>query len=251
MANTAALKKALLEELAKRLSGEGFTLKASEQALVRPAPGGREALHVAFIGSGDLEVTADVARRIDAIEDIVHDLSGEERDAAERARTYTVGAELGNLAGKGQRRWSLESAKVAAAAADGIVAEYRRVGRPYLDSLGTPGQLLAVLSRGEDDPDADNAIPFAEDRARVALAAAHLLGDREAFTRLAREMPAQIVDEDERDEVVAFAKRLAKLGGGSGAKPAAAPAGKAKPAAKAAPKAKPAAKAAPKAKKRS
>lgn len=89
--------RAVLEQLGTRMAAHGFRPKPVGQSFYRDVPGGRWALHVSFIRhETDMDVTADVAVRINAIEQVVNQCETGLTDA-EKRRSTTLGAELGNL----------------------------------------------------------------------------------------------------------------------------------------------------------
>ncbi len=89
--------RAVLEQLGTLMAAHGFRPKPVGQSFYRGVPGGSWALHVSFIRhETDMDVTADIAVRIDAIEQVVNQCETGLTDA-EKRRSTTLGAELGNL----------------------------------------------------------------------------------------------------------------------------------------------------------
>lgn len=131
------LKSALLRQVGDRLVPLGFEARSREQAFVRAISGGRATCHLAFIDHpDDVDVVCDVAVRFDALEDLVN-ASNRLLSTKEKSRTHSLGAELGNLAGVGQKRWTLRPAADIAEVAAEIVAAFRAIGVPYLERAST------------------------------------------------------------------------------------------------------------------
>ena len=90
----------------------------------------RQYVHVAFINHDtDFHAVIDVA--IEFIQ--------------RRKRVCIVGAELGNIAGVGQRRFAVSSELQAACAATEAFAYFNQIGRPFLTRFSNPAEVIAVL----------------------------------------------------------------------------------------------------------
>lgn len=156
MTSRLARQKRLFEQLANKLAKNGFNPKPDlkNNVIHRAFPGGRHLLHLATPSWGaTFEAVPDVAVRIDAIEDLCN--QGLSRSAA--AQTATVGADFNRLGGR--RAWPVESDADVAVAARGILADFSRIGEPYLTRFSSVAEILRVCSRdGEaaelamDDP---------------------------------------------------------------------------------------------------
>ena len=59
-----------------------------------------------------------------------------------------VGAQLGNIAGVGQTRHTVTSSESSGQAANALVAEFQRVGLPFLERHSNPAIVLSVLQSG-------------------------------------------------------------------------------------------------------
>lgn len=151
MTKVAELQKRLLDELAARVSAYGFEPKPVGQSFRRKTASGRVSLHVAFVPHpADVDVTADVAVRLDALENLVNE-ANTLLPKAEKQNTYSLGVELGNLSEGRQKRWKLVEASDAVPAAQSILALYDLVGAPNLERLSDPEQAFKVLSSNERD----------------------------------------------------------------------------------------------------
>lgn len=82
-------------------------------------------VHVSFIRhEADIDVTADVAVRVDAIEQVVNQCETGLTDA-EKRRSTTLGAELGNLTRRQPLRWTVSALGDVAAVAEQIYGSVR------------------------------------------------------------------------------------------------------------------------------
>src|SRR4249919_134416 len=70
---------------------------------------------------------------------------------AGRNRIAIVGAQLGNIAGIGQKRHSVSSPTAAAQAARSLHAEFERVGVPFLLRYSNPEAVLSALQSGGEE----------------------------------------------------------------------------------------------------
>jgi hypothetical protein len=146
-----SVQRAILQAVGRRVASDGFEVKPTEQSFLRRFRGGRASLHLAFVEHAhDFDVVADVAVRLDELEKLVYG-SSTLLTKREKEQTYSLGAELGNISGEGQRRWQVTDAADTEQVADDIVASFREVGRPYLEaasSLEGAYRLLASPGRG-------------------------------------------------------------------------------------------------------
>lgn len=145
------IQRVLLDEVGQRLVKFGFGAKASEQSFIRAMPTGKVAFHLAFIEHPqDFEVVADVAVRFEELEGLVN-RDNRLLSKKDKGRTYSLGAELGNLAGTGQMRWQVTSVADVIETADRIVDAFRRIGIPYLDRATTmEGAYELLTAAGRD-----------------------------------------------------------------------------------------------------
>jgi hypothetical protein len=145
------LQDAFLSAVAQRVIEIGFIYRAAEQAFLRSIPGGRACLHLALIKHRtDFDAVADVAVRFDQLEDLIN-ASNSLLSKREKGQTYSLGAEIGNISGDGQRRWSVASLADVETVADQVVTSFKEVGLPYLDRASTlEGALRLLTSPGRD-----------------------------------------------------------------------------------------------------
>lgn len=87
-------------------------------------------LHLAYINHvNDFDVVVDVA---------VEHLRGKQR-------ICMLGAELGNIVGTGQHRWSVETASDVAGVAKEVVSLFGEVGLPFLNRFSSLPEVIHVL----------------------------------------------------------------------------------------------------------
>ena len=162
------LERELLRETGKRLVRFGFSSRPKGQTFQRTIEDGLAAVHLSFIEhESDVDVTADVAIRFDAVEDLVH-RSNKLLTKKEKAATFTLGVELGNLErGKPYRVTVADGIDIGRAAED-LVAKIESVGMPYLEQHSHPEAAFDLLAR--DDREAWIHSPIHAERAKRACA---------------------------------------------------------------------------------
>jgi hypothetical protein len=161
------------------MTAHGFNAKAVGQSFYRSVPGGRWAFHISFIRHpNDLDVTADVAVRIDAIEQVVNEWTSGLTNAEKRG-SFTLGAELGNLTGRQPLRWTLSGVDSVEAVAEEILAAFEQIGLPYLSNHSDAESAYRILTSTEIRDLLQSPILGA--RCMRAVAAAHLLGRSELW----------------------------------------------------------------------
>jgi hypothetical protein len=100
------LERRLLTELGKRMPKWGFSQKPQGHTFYRDTEFGWTAFHLSFIRhTGDFDVTADVAIRVDVLERLTTGVDGD--SVPRRDQTASMGAELGNISRGEQRRWTV------------------------------------------------------------------------------------------------------------------------------------------------
>ena len=183
--------KELLTELRDRVRVHGFTEKFSKQAYYCLVPGGKWALHVSFIRHrDDLDVTADVAVRIDRVEDLVNSYDTK-RNATEKRNSMTLGGELGNISEGQFRRWTVANFDDIPSVCDEIQRTFERIGLPFLTSHSNISAAFRVLvgSRQRDHLLA----PILGPRCMRAVASAYVTGAVELDALIAQ-YEAELLD---------------------------------------------------------
>jgi hypothetical protein len=167
------LQTTLLEALGERLKAHGFSTRAKSQSFERKFDGGRAIVHLGFIAHAtDFDVTADVAVRFDAVEELVN-RSNQLLSKKEKSETATLGAELGNLERGQQMRWTVQTEPDVPAAAAAIYEALQRTGLPYLERYTDLDRAYEALA--SDDRAAWLHSPFHTSRAQRACAMLVLL----------------------------------------------------------------------------
>jgi hypothetical protein len=176
--------RALLSEVGRRLTAHGFKPRPVGQTFWRETKHGRHAVHLTFIDhTTDFDVTADVAVRFDDVEDIVH-RANPLLSKAEKAKTCTLGAELGNIECGEPHRWTVNGLPGIHGVAEHIESKLVKVGFPYLDTYEDPDAALEVLAR--DDRASWLHSPIHAERAKRATALLIALGRKEQVEALGR-----------------------------------------------------------------
>ena len=178
------LRNGFLDSLALAMPRYGFKGKPIGQSFHRSLPFGRWSFHAAFINHDtDVDVTADVAVRVDAVEDLVH--SGNKLlSDREKQQTATIGAELGNIADHRQRRWTIASMSDVQRVAGAMLDEFQKFGLPYLERYSDLNKMLDILSG--NDAAAWLHSPVHAERCKRAVALALVLEKNDRALELAR-----------------------------------------------------------------
>jgi hypothetical protein len=166
----ADLRRTLLTELAVALATRGY--RKNGQSFRKDEGPHRLSFHVAFINhSEDFDVTADVAVRHHAVEERLNG-SSPLLSAAQKKETATVGAELGNLAGVGQHRWTVRERRDIEPVAADMLQWFDRIGVPFLTRFSSLDEVARVLA--QDDALARLVCPIPGSRRKVLDVIEHL-----------------------------------------------------------------------------
>ena len=177
------LKRRLLSRVAELLVPLGFDRAIAGQAIHKMVPDGRLSVHLAFIDhTEDLDVTVDVALRIDVVQELIH-RTNTRLSNHEKSQTATVGGELGNIADGAQRRWTIRSEADVEKAASEIVREFVEFGQPYLGRVSRLEPMLETLAA--NDRTAWEYSPFHGKRCKTILSLALILHGRHEAIALA------------------------------------------------------------------
>lgn len=145
------IREALHQALCKRLEPIGFRYKASEHGHIRPTAIGRQSFHIVYLYYDHMCVTANVAVRFDELEDLLN-ATRSWLSPLERRRTYSLGAELGKIAGTGYLRWDVPSLNEVERVANDVVARFRSDGLPYLERVSSLESAYQLLAQPGCDP---------------------------------------------------------------------------------------------------
>lgn len=143
-------RRALMQDVGRLVEPLGYKPILSQQMFVRRFAEGKAALHLAFIKHpGDFDVVANVAIRLDQLEDILNGARTYLSDNKKRD-TYSFGAELGNISRVGQVRWTVRALTDTKEVAQEVVSYFRKVGLPFIASVTTLEDAYVVLTKSED-----------------------------------------------------------------------------------------------------
>lgn len=175
MSRLEALQKSLLSEIGRLLHRHGFNPKPVDQSLRLAKSYGWASIHLAFVRHPptDFDVIVNAAIRIDAVQDYIQ---GNDSliSATERKRSATIGCELGNLKGVGQKRWTISSEEDVCPVASEIVSECERNLLPFIERYSDFDTLLKVLAM--DAKEARLLSPIDDKRHKTVIALSELLG---------------------------------------------------------------------------
>jgi hypothetical protein len=159
----------------------GFPAKPESQTFFRDTPYGWDAFHISFIRHmDDFDVTADVAVRIDALEELVND--GDRAQKSRRDQTASIGAELGNIAQGVPLRWTVASPENVSEVARAIAEAFVQIGLPYIERYSDPNVMLDALA--PNDRSAWLHSPFHSPRCKREVGLAILTGRRAELASL-------------------------------------------------------------------
>jgi len=160
------LRNGLLAQVGDRLRPLGFRPRKSYRDYYRDVGQARQFFQISFINlPSDFDVTANVAVRHHAVEDALNQKRSYLNEA-EKKQTATVGAELGNIIGIGQHRWTVAVVDDIPFAADSIASYFERAGLPFLERFTSLEETFRVLR--DDGKEAQLICPIPDKRARVA-----------------------------------------------------------------------------------
>jgi hypothetical protein len=178
------LQNRLFEAVDKRVGPYGYAHRAKTQNFYKDTNFGRLSLHLALIKHPpEFAVAADVAVRFEALEDLLSEFR-EDLSEAEKRNTFSLGAELGNIAGVGYTKLgAVAGEKDIEHVADTVLTAFETVGLPYLEKFSDVEAALDAYSG--DDRASWLHSPLHGVRANDAIGLAFLLGRREKFFQLA------------------------------------------------------------------
>ncbi|MBK9765868.1 MAG: hypothetical protein IPP63_01945 [Chloracidobacterium sp.] len=193
MQNLRELKTELLKEIGVRVKDLGFTLNVGRQGFYRKTSFGKQSFHLSFIPhSSDMDVTADVAIRFDALEDLVHEhIPGLFFNPTLARNTFSFGSNLGHIIGEGQVRWTIADIGDVQTVATKMVETFLTVGMPYLERYSDLHLAFRVISTV--NPEANLLTGFPDKQATNAIGLAFLLGKEDEFHEIVNEMTNYLV----------------------------------------------------------
>lgn len=186
---------AILDQLGTHVEKHGFKAKPTSQSFCREIPGACWVLHISFIRhKADIDMTADVAVRINAIEQIVNQFDTG-MTKAEKRTSMTLGAELGNISGHEPLRWTAANPDDIPLVVGSIVRKFEEIGLPYFSTYSDMEAVYRLLA--SNDPEDHVHSPILGARCMRAIAAAHLLGRSSELKELSHRCDAQLAEEDD------------------------------------------------------
>lgn len=133
----------LFSHIEDELNAIGVVSRRLGQSFRWRSPTGVNALHVSVIRHPtDLDLTVDVAVRIDALEEL---MLRHLPSSSNPSKFFSFGAELGAISGQGQLRWTIAELEACAAVARDMVSRFRDIGVQYLTKLGDPETAFLLL----------------------------------------------------------------------------------------------------------
>jgi hypothetical protein len=185
----------LLMGLADQIGTFGFNPKVLGQSFHQVVPTGKWEFHISFIAHKiDFDMTADVAVRVNAIEDLVNEYDTK-LTTAEKRKSMTLGGELGNISEGVPRRWTVSSVEDIPAVCDGVIEAFQRIGLPFLQKHSDAAAAHRVLVSSRQ---ADLLLaPVLGPRYMRALASAYVTGNTNEVDVLSRRYEAELSESED------------------------------------------------------
>jgi hypothetical protein len=174
----------LFETVERGVRPLGYAHRAGTQSFYKGTSFGRLSLHLAIMNHPpEFDVAAHVAVRFDELEDLLNQFRNDLTEA-EKRNTFSLGAELGNIAGLGYTKLgTVGKAGDIEPVADCVMTAFQAVGLPYLERFSNLDTALEAFSTDDRASWLVNALDG--ERAKNAVGLAYLLGRREKFFELA------------------------------------------------------------------
>jgi hypothetical protein len=180
----------LLADLGLKLRPWGFNPKPSGQDFYQNRPNGKWAFHVSFIPhKDDFDLTAHVAVRINELEDLVNKYDSK-RNPAEKRKSMTLGAELGNLSRGQPVRWTVADRGDIPDVCDKVVEAFERIGLPFLHTYSDLASVYHALLSSE--PKNMHLAPILGPRYMRVVIAANVLGHIDEVKTLSAKYEAEL-----------------------------------------------------------
>ncbi len=163
----------LLHGLGDFLADHGFKKRITNQDFYKNTEEGKVSIHLSFINHfDDFDVTVDFAIRLNDVEDILNEID-HSMTPPKKLDTYTLGAELGNITGEGQKRWTIENEADVKTAIHGIYLDILSVCFPVIEKYTTKESVYELAVK--DSEDVNTYWGSTYDRARCAVVLAEIL----------------------------------------------------------------------------
>lgn len=169
------LKKKLIDKLSIHLQQIGFDKKAVGQTFWKPTKNGKLAIHLSYIDHPDnLDITLDLAVRIDELEDLKNSLRPNLKQS-EKKQTATIGVEFGNFTMGSQKRWTVATQSDVDTVAMDLYNCIVETGNSYFEKYSNLETILSVCQK--DDEIGRLHSPINHVRAINAVGAAKILNN--------------------------------------------------------------------------
>jgi hypothetical protein len=144
-------KQSILASLGMNIEPFGFSPKPHGQSFYRKMPNAKAAIHISFIPhSEDIDLTVDVALRLDSIEELVNSYDSLCRPADKR-NSMTIGGELGNVSIGRFIRWTIIDIDSISDIVVNITEAVRKVAIPFIMKYNDIRTTFYVLSSSKRD----------------------------------------------------------------------------------------------------
>jgi hypothetical protein len=176
MSQLAELKKQFLLEMGRQLHPLGFSPKPVGQSFRMAKPFGWASIHLSFVTHPtiDFDVVVNAAVRIEAVQVLIQDIDDPLITDADRKSAATLGCELGNLKGIGQKRWTVSSERDVRPVASAILRECHAELLPFIEQFSRLENVLMALNGGGEF--AELISPIEAKRIKTIDAISGLLG---------------------------------------------------------------------------
>lgn len=206
------LQKKLLLLVRNEISFYDFSLKLSNQSYVKPFHGGKVTYHLTFINHEvDFDVTADVAIRFDALEDIVNE-DNRFLTNKEKSLTYSFGVEMGNLVYGSQKRWTVYDESDVINVTKEIMNMFIIYAIPYFEKYCNIQNAFLLLADNKNT--SWMHCPIHGERAKRALALSILLDNKERIPELVNESTKLLTQLNDfgLQDYLKFSRKLVTMG---------------------------------------
>jgi hypothetical protein len=177
------------------ISTFGFRSKPTGQSFCQEIATGKWVLHVSFIShKTDFDLTADIAVRVDAIEDLVNEYDTK-LNAAEKRKSMTLGGELGNISAGSPRRWTISNVEDIPNACEGVIETFQEIGLPFLQKYSDAAAAHRVLVSSK--PSDFHLAPILGPRCMRAVASAYVTGRTNEIEALVRQCEAELLETED------------------------------------------------------
>jgi hypothetical protein len=206
------IQKWLLREVGARIEEYGFNKRAIGQSFFKSTEWGKLAFHLSFIRHReDLDITADVGIRVNAVEDLINTQETHLKES-EKKDTFTFGAELGNIAEGVPHRWTIRSDADVSLVAVSVVREFVGIALPYFEKYCQLHNMLSVLMSFDRASSMHSPIPAYKCMRAVALARM-IVRNEEEVLKLAKECEEVLRKIDSSQDLSRYLKFTASVFG--------------------------------------